>query len=101
MCIADAGVDEDAMARKLKAVAPVCKAVGSVFETSMAPDEGVRPSAHHNRVEEIVVLVQSKEGSWFVTATFDRDANGKPRLPSAPEVCWNAEMEGRFSNLYT
>ena len=59
------------MARTLKAVAPACKAVGSTFEAWMAPEHvGVRPSAHPNRVEAIVVSVQSKEGSWFVTATF-------------------------------
>ena len=44
---------------------------------------------------------QSKEGSWFVTATFDRDGDGKPRSPSAPVVCWNAIFEGRYGNLYT
>ena len=44
---------------------------------------------------------QSKDGSWFVTATFDRDGDGKPRSPSAPVVCWNAEFEGRYGNLYT
>ena len=62
---------------------------------------GVRPSAHPNRVEAIVVSVQSKDGSWLVTATFDRDGDGKPCSPSAPVVCWNAEMEGRYGNLYT
>ena len=37
VCIADAGVDKDAMARTLKAVAPACKAVGSTFEAWIAP----------------------------------------------------------------
>ena len=97
-----AGVDKDAMARTLKAVAPACKAVGSTFEAWIAPEHvGVRPSVHPNRVEGIVVSVQSKEGSWFVTATFDRDGDGKPRSPSAPVVCWNAIFEGRYGNLYT
>ena len=102
MCIADAGVDNDAMARTLKAVAPACKAVGSTFEAWMAPEHaGVRPSAHPNRVEAIVVSVQSKDGSWFVMATFDRDGDGKPRSPSAPVVCWNTKFEGRYGSLYT
>ena len=102
MCIADTGVDKDAMARTLKAVAPACKAVGSIFEAWIAPEDvGARPSVHTNRVEAIVVSVQSKDGSWFVTATFDRDGDGKPCSPSAPVVCWNAEMEGRYGNLYT
>ena len=94
-------VDKDAMARTLKAVAPACKAVGSTFEAWIAPEHvDVRPSVHPNRVEAIVVSVQSKEGSWFVTATFDRDGDGKPRSPSAPVVCWNAKFEGRYGNLY-
>ena len=38
VCIADAGVDNDAMARTLKAVAPACKAVGSTFEAWIAPE---------------------------------------------------------------
>ena len=102
VCIVEAGVDKDAMARTLKALAPACKAVGSTFEAWMAPEHvGVRPSVHPNRVEGIVVSVQSKEGSWFVTATFDRNGDGKPRSPSAPVVCWNAEFVGRFANLYT
>ena len=100
--IVEAGVDKDAMARTLKAVAPACKAVGSTFEAWIAPEHvGVRPSVHPNRFEAIVVSVQSKEGSWFVTATFDRDGDGKPRSPSAPVVCWNAIFEGRYGNLYT
>ena len=102
VCIVDAGVDKDAMARMLKAVAPACKAVCSTFEAWMAPEHvGVRPSVHPNRVEAIVVLVQSKDGSWFVTATFDRDGDGKPCSPSAPVVCWTTEMGGRYGNLYT
>ena len=102
VCIADAGVDKDAMARTLKAVAPACKAVGSTFEAWMAQEQvGVRPSVHPNRVEAIVVSVQSKDGSWFVTATFDRDGDGKPCSPSAPVVCWDAKIEGRYGNLYT
>eukprot|EP00966_Prymnesium_polylepis_P266974 6167810-Prymnesium_polylepis.1 len=65
------------MARTLKAVAPACKAVGSTFEAWIAPEHvGVHPSVHPNRVEAIVVSVQSKEGSWFVTAMFDRDGMG-------------------------
>ena len=98
-------MDKDAMARTLKAVAPACKAVGSTFEAWIAhvPSEhvDVRPLMHPNRVEAIVVSVQSKDGSWFVTATFDRDGDGKPRSPSAPVVCWNAVVEGRYGNLYT
>ena len=110
VCIADAGVDKDAMARMLKAVAPACKAVGSTFEAWIAhvprsahvPEHvDVRPSMHPNRVEAIVVLVQSKDGSWCVTATFDRDGDGKPCSPSAPEVCWTTVVEGRYGNLYT
>ena len=102
VCIADAVVDKDAMARTLKAVAPACKAVGSTFEAWMAPEHvGVRPSVHPNRVEAIVVSVQSKDGSWLVMATFDRDGDGKPRSPSAPVVSWNAKFEGRYGNLYT
>ena len=43
LCIADAGMDKDAMARTLKALAPACKAVGSTFEAWMAPEHvGVR-----------------------------------------------------------
>ena len=65
LCIADAGVDKDAMARTLKALAPACKAVGSTFEAWIAyvPSEhvDVRPSMHPNRVEAIVVVVQSKD----------------------------------------
>ena len=101
LCIADAGMDKDAMARTLKALAPACKAVGSTFEAWIAPEHvDVRPSVHPNRVEAIVVSVQSKDGSWFVTATFDRDGDGKPCSPSAPVVCWNAKFEGRYGNLY-
>ena len=103
VCIVGAGVEVCiAMARTLKELAPDCKAVGSTFEAWMAPEHaGVRPSVHPDRVEGIVVSVQSKEGSWFVTATFDRDGDGKPRSPSAPVVCWNAKFEGRYGNLYT
>ena len=102
VCIVEAGVDKDKMAHTLKALAPACKAVGSTFEAWIAPEHvGVRPSVHPNRVEAIVVLVQSKDGSWFVTATFDRDGDGKPCSPSAPVVCWNAKFEGRYGNLYT
>ena len=62
-----AGVDKDAMARTLKAVAPACTAVGSTFEAWMAPEQvGVRPSVHPNHVEAIVVSVQSKDGSCLV-----------------------------------
>ena len=44
-----AGVDKDAMARTLKALAPACKAVGSTFEAWIAPEHvGVR-SVHSNR----------------------------------------------------
>jgi hypothetical protein len=101
VCVADVGV-KDAMTRTLKAVAPACKAVGSTFEAWIAPEHVVvRPSAHPNRAEAIVVSVQSKEGSWFVTATFDRDGDGKPRSPSAPVMCWNTKFEGRCVNLYT
>eukprot|EP00966_Prymnesium_polylepis_P241964 5595631-Prymnesium_polylepis.1 len=92
------------MARTLKAVAPACKAVGSTFETWIAPEDvDARPSVHPipNHIEAIVVSVQSKEGSWFVMATFDRDGDGKLRSPSAPVVCWNAEFQGRYGNLYT
>jgi hypothetical protein len=102
LCIADAGMDKDAMARTLKALAPVCKAVASTFEAWIAPEHvDVRPSVHPNGVEAIVVSVQSKDKTWFVTATFDRDGDGKSCSPSAPVVCWNAEMEGRYGNLYT
>ena len=108
VCNVEAGVDKDEMARMLKEVAPACKAVGSTLEAWIAyvPSEHVdvrvvRSSMHPNRVEAIVVVVQSKEGSWFVTATFDRDGDGKPRSPSAPVVCWNAKFEGRYGNLYT
>ena len=102
LCIADAGMDTDAMARTLKALAPDCKAVGSTFEAWIAPEHaGIRPSVYPNRVEAIVVSVQSKDGSWLVMATFDRDGDGKPRSPSAPVVCWNAVFEGRYGNLYT
>ena len=105
VCIVEAGVDKDKMARTLKALAPACKAVGSAFEAWMAyvPSEhvDVRPSMHPNRVEAIVVVVQSKDGSWFVTATFDRDGDGKPCSPSAPVVCWTTVVEGRYGNLYT
>ena len=100
VCIAEAGVDKDAMARMLKAVAPACKAVGSTFEAWMARDVDARPSLHPSRFEAIVVLVQSKEGSWFITAKFDRDAHGKPRPPSAPEMSWNGDLGGRYTNLY-
>jgi hypothetical protein len=102
VCIVDAGVDKDAMARTLKELAPDCKAVGSTFEAWMAPEHvGVRPSVHPNRVEGIVVLVQSKDGSWCVTATFDRGGDGKPCSPSAPVVCWTTVVEGRYGDLYT
>ena len=95
VCIADACVDKDAMARTLKAVAPACKAVGSTFEAWMAPEHaGVRPSVHPNRVEAIVVSVQSKDGSLCLVATFDRDEHGAPRSPSAPVASWNPESEG-------
>ena len=101
VCIVGAGVDKDAMARTLKELFPDCKAVGSTFEVWMAPEHvGVRPSVHPNRVEAIVVSVQSKDGSWLVMARFDRDGDGKPRSPSAPVVCRNAKFEGRYGNLY-
>ena len=52
-------------------------------------------------VEGIVVLVQSKDGSWCVTATFDRGGDGRPCSPSAPVVCWTTVVEGRYGDLYT
>lgn len=36
-----------------------------------------------------------------MTATFERDKDGKPRSPSAPVVCWNCEFEAPCANLYT
>ena len=81
------------MARTLKAVAPACKAVGSTFEAWMAPEHaGVRPSVHPNRVEGIVVLVQSKDGSWCVTATFDRGgtaSRARHRLQWCAGLLWS------------
>ena len=60
VCIVEAGVDKDKMARTLKALAPACKAVGSTFEAWIAyvPSEhvDVRPSMHPNRVEAILLL---------------------------------------------
>ena len=65
VCVNDhAGVDKDAMARTLKAVAPACKAVGSTFVRGLpgSPQSmwvSVRPSVYANRVEAIVVSVGS------------------------------------------
>ena len=59
------------------------------------------PSSLASSEAFIVVSVQSKDGSWLVMATFDRDGDGKPCSPSAPVVCWTTEMWGRYGNLYT
>ena len=57
----------------------------------MAPEHvGVRPSVHPNRVEGIVVLVQSKDGSWCVTATFDR--GGDPASRARHRLQWCAGL---------
>ena len=88
----------DAVADAVKTFAP--KAVGSASEAWVAPEHAhVRASEHPNRVEAIVVSVQSKDGSWCLVATFDRDEHGAPRSPSAPVASWNPESEGVYGNL--
>ena len=88
----------DAVADAVKTFAP--KAVGSASEAWVAPEHAhVRASEHPNRVEAIVVSVQSKDGSLCLVATFDRDEHGAPRSPSAPVVSWNPESEGVYGNL--
>ena len=84
----------------MKMLAP--KAVGSASEAWVTPELAhVRASAHPNRVEAIVVSVQSKDGSWCLVATFDRDEHGAPRSPSAPLASWNSESEGVYAKTQT
>ena len=97
------GLDKNEVPRALKEVAPACKAMGSTCEAWMAPEKasGVRPTDNPNRVEAIVVSVQSKEGSYLLCAKFDRDADANPSPPSSPVVSWNGEVvEGSYANLF-
>ena len=90
MCIVESSdVDKDEMIAGLKLLAPAFKAVASFYEVWAAPvREGVRPSANPDRWEAIVVLVQSKEGSWMLMSKFDRDEHGKPGSPTPPVMDW-------------
>ena len=93
---------KDMIARQLKAVAPACKAVGTIFEAWMAEnsDGNTPPSSDPNRFEAIWVSVQSEEGTWCLTSKFGRDPRGKPCTPSHPEAAWNTLQDGRYANLY-
>eukprot|EP00966_Prymnesium_polylepis_P282651 6530929-Prymnesium_polylepis.1 len=71
------------------------KAVGSASEAWVAPEHAhARASAHPNRAEAIPVSVQSKDGSWCLVATFDRDERWRATLTVGSGAVLESRVRG-------
>lgn len=94
------------IADALKQLAPRVSAIATVHETWMAfgKDEERRVSERADRGEAILVIVQSRNGTWTLISPFKRDETGRPLRPEDLTAEWiplgSHKISGSLFELY-